>query len=110
MTTEHHKLVRDRIPETIRKDGETPVTRRVSGDEYRDLLVEKLYEEVGEFEDGGEIEELADVLEVVHALREFEGVSAAELEAVRTRKADERGGFAEGIVLEEVRSNCDHGT
>ena len=103
MAAEYHKLVRDRIPEIIRENGETPVTRQVSGDEYHEFLVEKLHEEVTEFEESGEVEELADVLEIIYALREFEDVSADELEAIRQRKADERGGFEEGIVLEEVR-------
>lgn len=103
MAAEYHKLVRDRIPEIIRENGETPVTRQVSGEEYHEFLVEKLHEEVTEFEENGEVEELADVLEVVHALCEFEDLSAEELEAIRQQKADERGGFEEGIVLEEVR-------
>lgn len=102
MAAEYHKLVRDRIPEIIRGDGETPVTRRVSGDEYREFLVEKLHEEVREFEESGDVEELADVLEVVHALREFEGLSTEELDVIRRRKTGERGGFEDGIVLEEV--------
>ena len=104
MPTEYDKLVRDRIPEIVRGNGETPVTRRASDEEYRERLVEKLEEEVAEFRADRTAEELADVLEVVHAIREHEGIGTDELRALRERKADERGRFAERIVLEEVRS------
>ncbi|PSQ46693.1 hypothetical protein BRD19_11675 [Halobacteriales archaeon SW_7_65_23] len=52
----------------------------------------------------GIIEELADVLEVVHALRAEHGVSAERLAEIREEKAAERGRFADGIVLDAVES------
>jgi predicted house-cleaning noncanonical NTP pyrophosphatase (MazG superfamily) len=103
MAREYDKLVRNRIPEVIEEDGETPVVHVADGEEYERRLREKLDEEVAEYQENGRVEELADVLEVVHALREREGLSAAELADIRAEKADERGRFADGIVLEEVR-------
>jgi len=100
MPEEYDKLVRDRIPATIREDGERPVTSRVEGEAYERRLAEKLAEETAEYRESGRVEELADVLEVVHALRAYHGVS--EVEQTRERKATERGRFAEGIVLERV--------
>ena len=105
MTREYDKLVRDRIPAIIEENGETPIVRTASDDdEYEEYLLEKLREEVAEYAESRDPEELADVLEVVRAIREFEGLSARELEGLRAEKADERGGFADRIVLERVES------
>ena len=100
--TEYDKLVRDHIPEIIRENGETPVTHVEEGYEYRMRLREKLCEEAEEFRESGNPEELADVLEVLAAIREVEGFEQAELEQLQEEKADERGRFSEGIVLERV--------
>lgn len=102
MVEEYHELVRDRIPAIIEADGDRPVTRRADGEEYARLLGEKLVEEAAEYRDSGDPEELADVLEVVEAIRAFEGLDADEVEALRREKAEERGGFGERVVLERV--------
>lgn len=103
MTREYDKLVRDDIPEIIEADGEQPVTHVVEGDEYDRRLDEKLVEEVSEYRDSRDVEELADILEVVHAIREQHGVSDAELQEIREAKAEDRGRFDDGIVLERVK-------
>ncbi|MFD8263597.1 hypothetical protein ACFV19_32960 [Streptomyces griseoluteus] len=98
---EHGKLVRDRIPQIIREDGAEPVTYIAGSEEYRNRLRDKLGEEVCEFleaEDAKAPEELADVLEVVHALAADLGVEAGQLEKIREAKASERGGFADRII------------
>jgi len=100
--TRYHKLVRDDIPEIIRESGETPICRVADDEEYAELLGEKLVEEAREFREGGEIEELADVLAVVDAVRERRCVSEDELRELQAEKADERGRFEERIVLEAV--------
>ena len=100
------KLVRDRIPEISRANGDEPVVSRAEADEYRWRLREKLAEEVGEFlaaDDESAIEELADVLEVVYALAAELGTDQAQLERVRADKASQRGGFAERIVWTGLR-------
>lgn len=97
------KLVRDRIPEIIRENGETPITHVAEGEEYDQWLGEKLVEEACEFAEDGTRDELADVLEVVYAVCEHRGIEWGEIERMRAEKADERGGFADGIVLEDVR-------
>lgn len=102
MPTDYDKLVRDRIPEVIERNGETPVIHTADDEEYERRLREKLVEEAREFADSGDLTELADVLEVVHAIREHEGVDEQRLDEIRTEKADERGRFAERIVLDRV--------
>ncbi|MEV5573466.1 nucleoside triphosphate pyrophosphohydrolase [Spirillospora sp. NPDC052269] len=93
------KLVRDRIPEIIRRAGRTPDVRTATADEYAVLLRAKLREEVDEYLADDDPAELADVLEVLHALAAVHGMSSADLEEARAAKAGERGGFAGRIVL-----------
>jgi predicted house-cleaning noncanonical NTP pyrophosphatase (MazG superfamily) len=95
------KLVRDRVPQIIRAQGEEPIVRIADPVEYRALLRAKLLEEVHEVvtaDDAHVPEELADVLEVVLALAVDLGVDAAGLETLRAAKAAERGSFTERIV------------
>ncbi|MBP1987647.1 nucleoside triphosphate pyrophosphohydrolase [Halolamina salifodinae] len=102
MSREYDKLVRDDIPAVIEADGETPVTHVVDGDAYEERLFEKLAEETAELRAEPSADELADVLEVLDALRRQLGVDEDELEAVREKKAAERGRFDDGVVLERV--------
>ncbi|OIO63010.1 hypothetical protein AUJ69_01870 [Candidatus Woesearchaeota archaeon CG1_02_47_18] len=99
----HSKLVRDRIPEVIREAGKTPITHIADDAEYWQKLKQKLQEEVEEFIDNEETEELADILEIMYAICGFKRVSRDELESLRKKKAGERGGFKSRIILEEVK-------
>lgn len=102
----YNKLVRDRIPEIIESSGKQFSTRILSDEEYIKELKKKSFEELEEYvntrnnEDA--IEELADLLEIIHALAEFHGASIEKVEEVRKRKAEKRGGFKERIFLIEV--------
>jgi predicted house-cleaning noncanonical NTP pyrophosphatase (MazG superfamily) len=95
--TAYEKLVRDGIPGILDGKG-VPYEKRVASDEeYKTELIKKLLEEAQEFAEAGSPEELADVLEVVGALRklaEYENV-----EEVRKMKLEERGGFEGRIIL-----------
>ena len=102
MTREYDKLVRDDIPTVIEADGETPVTHVAEGDEYERRLFAKLDEETAELREDPSADELADVLEVVDALRAHLGVEEDELRRIRAEKAAERGRFEEGVVLDRV--------
>lgn len=95
----HNKLVRDRIPEIIRARGAVCETRVLTDAEYGEALRAKLTEEVEEYLESGDLEELTDILEVVRALAEFGGQGEAALEAARARKERERGAFGEKIFL-----------
>lgn len=102
MATEHDKLVRDKIPAIITADGNEAITHVADEAEYRERLVDKLDEEVAEFRASRDPGELVDILEVVHAIRELHGITAADLAAQREAKATERGRFEERFVLERV--------
>lgn len=93
------KLVRDRIPELMQENGKMPIFRVASPKERSALLLAKLHEEVLELVNDPSIEELADVMEVVEALRIELGIDHDELRNVRNSKAERRGSFRKGIVL-----------
>ena len=97
--TEYNKLVRDRIPEMILRAGETPVIRTLEQEEYLACLLKKLDEETAEYKQSGELEELADILEVVFALAEAQGHKREELMAAYQAKHDARGGFRDKVYL-----------
>ena len=98
----YNKLVRDKIPEIIEDDGNTCKTRILSDEDYIASLEAKLNEEVAEYQADKNLEEMADVLEVLQAICIARGYSLEELEALRAKKANERGGFADKIFLEYV--------
>lgn len=98
----YNKLVRDRIPEIIEADGKVCKSRILSKDEYIAALETKLNEEVAEYQADKNLEEMADILEVLQAICCARGYSLDELEAMRDKKAQKRGGFSEKIFLEYV--------
>ena len=93
----YNKLVRDKIPEILERKGVSYEKRIASPEEYKEELVKKLVEEVGEFTEAGDPEELADVLEVIEALRKLPEYD--KVEDLRLQKREERGGFDEKIIL-----------
>jgi len=98
----YNKLVRDLIPQIIEKDGKKFETHIADVKEYKKLMEEKLQEEVNEYLEDKNLEELADVLEVLVGLAGSLGYTEEELFEKRMEKRAERGGFNEGIVLERT--------
>lgn len=98
----YNKLVRDKIPEIISRDGKIPVARMLTDDEYRYYLKKKLKEEAAEFNESETLDELADIMEVVLAMCNAYGYSSIALDMARYRKRRERGGFSKKLLLERV--------
>jgi predicted house-cleaning noncanonical NTP pyrophosphatase (MazG superfamily) len=98
-----NKLVRDGIPAIIGAKGQTAVTHVATDDEYWLKLREKIKEEAAEFAEDPNDEELADILEVVHAVCDYRKISMAKLESTRKKKLEERGGFKGRLILEETK-------
>lgn len=102
----YNKLVRDKIPQVIENSGLQFKTRILSEEEYKTEVTKKFIEELHEFEETNNpkdaVEELADILELIHAAAELNGASFEEVEEVRVKKAEKRGGFKERIFLIEV--------
>ena len=93
------KLVRDKIPEIIKEDGETPKVRIAEKDELDKLLREKIVEEAKEFLHSGDTEELVDIQEAIDALLKLRKADPALIEIQRHSKLLVRGGFTKGYVL-----------
>ena len=93
--------MRDRIPEIIRAKGGECTTRILSDEEYKNALDKKLGEELAEYLDSHNPEELADLLEVIYACAALQDLCPADLERIRADKAEKRGGFADKILLIE---------
>ena len=87
MKREMNKLVRDRIPEIIQESGAVPVFRTLTGKEYLCALDEKLMEEAREFLSDHSEEEMADLLEVIHAIIAANGLCEESIERIRKEKA-----------------------
>lgn len=98
----YHKLVRDRIPEIIEASGKSCVTEILSDADYLELLDAKLDEELAEYHKDQNVEELADLLEVIYAAAKARGYTLEQLEVVRAEKASKRGAFEKKILLKEV--------
>ncbi|MBV1822093.1 nucleoside triphosphate pyrophosphohydrolase, partial [Bacteroidales bacterium MSK.15.36] len=64
----YNKLVRDNIPEIIEKDGKKFDIRYAHKEELISLLEAKLQEEAKEFFEDKNLEELADLMEVIFGL------------------------------------------
>lgn len=103
------KLVRDRIPEIIEASGASTRIRRLDDDEeYRAALKAKLLEEAAEAAQADEhalAGEIADVLEVVKALCKAYAIDPNDVERLRVAKAQERGTFADRVLLIESCPN-----
>ena len=97
----YNKLVRDKIPETIKRKGETPIFHIADETEYWQKLKEKLLEEVEEFQKDESIEEIADILEVLEAIVDYKKFDQKEIQMIKNKKAEDRGKFKERIILEE---------
>lgn len=98
----YNKLVRDKIPQIIEEDGKKCELRIAGKEELVELLESKLMEEANEFKEAKNLEELADLMEVIFGLAKALGYSESELCMKRQEKKEERGGFEEGIVLTSV--------
>ena len=99
----YRKLVRDKIPEIIEADGKVPVTKKLDDAEFRKELNKKLLEEVREYIEDSNVEELADIVEVIYGILDSMHVSREEFEKIRIAKAEKRGAFKDRIFLEEER-------
>lgn len=98
----YNKLVRDRIPEIIEQDNKTCDVRILNDDEYLKMIDAKLDEEVAEYHKDQNLEELADILEILYAATKAREYSVEDLEECRRRKAEKRGAFEKKFFLEKV--------
>lgn len=105
MKQEYNKLVRDKIPEIIKNNGEEPIIEILDDIRYKEELEKKLYEEYLEVinsEGLDRLEELADLLEVIKALAKIENKQLEDIIDIANKKTEKRGTFNDKIYLIEV--------
>lgn len=102
----YNKLVRDRIPEIIENSGKKVNYRVLSKEEYKQSLKDKLIEEVNEFiaaeTPAEQIEEIADIKEVILAIRKAFSLKNRDINNRRFRKSCEKGQFVRRYFLESA--------
>lgn len=102
----YDKLVRDYIPDMIRsRDGE-PIVRVLNDQEYWEYLLKKDMEELEEVKKAESLaeikEELADKLELIRAMAEYNGFCLEDIIEEADRKKQKNGGFQKRLLLEKV--------
>ena len=96
------KLVRDLIPQIIEESGKSCGYHIANYDEYKARLYEKMHEELDEFINTPCVEEAADIYEVLRAICKLHEIEMVGVEIIASDKREERGGFKNRIILEEV--------
>lgn len=99
---EYNKLIRDKIPEVIEASGKKCEIEILSDEQYLEYLNKKIKEEVNEYLESGEIEELADLEEVLRAILAAKKVSYDEFEKIRISKVNKRGAFEKKLLLKRT--------
>jgi len=99
----YRKLVRDRLPEIIAKEGDEAFTKILTVKQYQLELKRKIIEEAKKVKQAKTktevIHELADIIECIDALTESYGVPRYALEREQREKRARRGGFTKRIYL-----------
>ncbi len=96
---EHHRLVRDRVPDLIYESGKSFTIRHADNDETFSLLLDRIVEHTEDLRINPRREDLADILEAIYSAAEKKGWTLQELENVRAEKRAARGAFQENVVL-----------
>lgn len=98
----YDKLVRDKIPEIIESSGNKCEIEVVSDEVALEYLYKKLNEEVSELLEDKNLDEIADVMEVLFAIGSKYGYSEEDVLNRRNEKKDARGGFQDNLILNKT--------
>lgn len=102
MKTTYNKLVRDKIPQLIEESGRKQTSRKLNDEEYFKALIDKVIEEIKEYRETDNEEELADVFEVLDNIVKFKDYEPMHIDYLKIKRKEARGTFDERIFLEEV--------
>ena len=104
--TELNKLVRDKVPSLVTKDGGSYSLKLLSPLEHQHEITKKMYEELNEYNTATSkeeaIEELVDIVELIYAAVKLHDLSIEEFEETRLNKKKKKGGFEKGIYLNSI--------
>lgn len=102
----YNKLVRDRIPEIIQKEGNTADIIILSEESFIQAIKEKLIEEATEVLNADNrddvLSELADLQEVMDAIKQIYNINTLEVNTIQAVKALQRGKFEKRLYLKSV--------
>ena len=101
----YNKAIRDKIPEIIADSGKKCNLKQLDDESFLAELEKKLIEEVNEYSESKDVEELADLLEVIYRISELRGVNSDELDEIRKDKAEKRGKFNSNLFLIDAEKN-----
>ncbi|SHE54521.1 nucleoside triphosphate pyrophosphohydrolase [Alkalibacter saccharofermentans] len=102
MKITYNKLIRDKIPELIEKSGRKHSVKELNEKEYHDALIDKIIEEIQEFRESDNEEELADIYEALECLVELKDYEPMHIDYLRLKKREAQGSFNKRLLLEEV--------
>ena len=95
----YNKAVRDKIPKIIKDSGMGCDFKKISDSEFLAELEKKIMEEIKEYEESKNVEELADILEVTYRIAALRGLDEKKLNKIRQQKAASRGKFNDNVFL-----------
>ena len=102
-TFKQNKLVRDKIVEIMESKGSKLYAYNLNDQDFLKQLKLKLYEETSEVSraqtEAEILEELADVLEIVHTLAKAYNLTEQDLKSAQEKKLDEKGGYQKRIFV-----------
>src|SRR5688572_25543459 len=102
-TFKQNKLVRDKIVAIMESHGSKLYSFSLNDQDFNKQLKIKLQEEAAEVLHAQTpqelIEELADVLEIIHALAKLHNISDQDLSKAQEQKRNEKGGYNDRIFL-----------
>ena len=105
MRTVYDKLIRDKIPAIVQRNGGSCGVETLSETAYRAALRQKLVEEaqeaaaVAEGDTDALVTELADLYEVIDSLRATVGIAPEPVRTAQRERRKARGGFTQRLRL-----------
>lgn len=102
MKRTYNKLVRDKIPELIEKSGRNYTSRVLNDQEYHEALIDKIIEEIGEYRETGNEEEIADIYEALDCLVRFKNYEPMRIDYLKLIRRETTGSFNDRIFLIDV--------
>ena len=94
-----NKLARDNIPDIIKAKNGSCEVEILDDEAFQIALIEKLKEEVSEFEKDKNLEELADIYEVYTTILMTKGLSLSDVQSAAAKKRKKNGGFSRKLFM-----------
>ena len=103
----YNKLIRDRIPEIVKKAGWVPTVRVLKKGEFLGAVKKKVQEEAGELiqsrDKKGIIDEIVDIQELLDVLAAEVKLTKPAVKKLQAAKRKKRGGFRKRLFLIEEK-------